>query len=129
MREWDGMTLVFNNRKMRQILAMFSAERLNLQPYPAGGEGINNGDYEKGLRKKAILCCRVNWQPAISFQGRLNLVPWFVAKRPNSSVVGLSPVCFRGFSLPALKDSPYSPEPPYHSHQLFHIEYLLREKW
>ena len=53
MREWDRMTLVFNHRKMRQILAMFSAERLNRQPYPARGEGIHNNEYEKSMRNKS----------------------------------------------------------------------------
>jgi hypothetical protein len=53
LREWDGMTLIFNHLKMRQILAIFSAKRPNRQPYPPGGEGINNSEYEKGLRKKS----------------------------------------------------------------------------
>jgi hypothetical protein len=67
VREWDGRTPVFNHWEMRQILAMFIAERLNRPPDPPGGEGISNDEYEKGLRKKVLLCFRVNWPPAIVF--------------------------------------------------------------
>jgi hypothetical protein len=51
MRKWDGMTLVFIHSKLRQLPAMFKADRLNRQLAPSDGEYINSQE-EKSMGDK-----------------------------------------------------------------------------